>query len=392
MSAAVHRFIRFVPVQNLQDSFVAYAPQIAANTDWKQDDKKLRRSLIKSVESATDKELATILANIERIDEMSDEIGQAALLSAISNKTLFSSLPDPHTRADWALRHEPDAFFRAESICYADGGRDNRRIYSGFHIKPGLKPNTDEVSTFAFEDAISKLVGNDRKVKLDRFERERTDAKGIKISLCHYTIYYETLPQTTKVFNEADNIEPVAIKPAREAALVFDSSSGLIEVLCDIKEIRVEIARAFVSCILKSEDEAESVALREYDLDRLLRPHAFSRDPEDCLASVKVDLLRMRDIEGKNNRIQVSLASDETRSLYDYCRDRFGSYDPTRNGSYASMASITIRKQPPQGRKRGKTIHLKLTYPNGCDLSGRPESERNMLEKYLAKWELVRAV
>ena len=78
MSAAVHRFIRFVPVQNLQDSFVAFAPQIAANTDWKQDDKKLRRSLIKSVESATDKELATILANIERIDEMSDEIGQAS--------------------------------------------------------------------------------------------------------------------------------------------------------------------------------------------------------------------------------------------------------------------------------------------------------------------------
>ena len=42
MSAAVHRFIRFVPVKNLQDCFVAYAPQIAANTDWKQDDKNLR--------------------------------------------------------------------------------------------------------------------------------------------------------------------------------------------------------------------------------------------------------------------------------------------------------------------------------------------------------------
>jgi len=370
---------------------MAFAPNIAANTDWKEDDKNIRRALIKSVEAATNKELAIILANIERIDEMSDELGQAALLAAVANKAHFSKLPDPHTRADWVLRHEPEAFLRAESICYADGGRDNRRIYSGFHINPGLKPATDEVSSHAFEEAISKLVGNDRKVKLDRFERERTDAKGQKALLCHYTIYYEALPETTKVFTDADNIEPVAFKPAREAALVFDALNGLIEVLCDIKEIRIEIARAFVACILRSEQEAESIALREYDLDRLLRPQSFPTDPEDCIESVKVATLKLRDTD-INNRMQFSLATDEKRSIYDYCRDRFGAFDPTCHGSFASMASITIRKQPLAGRKKGKALHLKLTYPNGCDLSGRPEVERNMIDKYLAKWELVRVV
>lgn len=85
MTATVLRFIRSVPTQSLKECFSAYAPHIAANTNWQQDASALRKALIKSVEAATDAELGTILSNIGRIDEMCDDIGQAALLCQSSH-------------------------------------------------------------------------------------------------------------------------------------------------------------------------------------------------------------------------------------------------------------------------------------------------------------------
>lgn len=390
MSALIHKFIRSVPLTNLQEYFTEHAPHVAANTDWKQTENGVRKSLIKSVENTSEKELAVILDNIERLDEMTDELGQAALLVAAKNKTHFQQLPDPYTRANWMLRNEPDAFRQAEEVRYADANRDNRRIYSGYNIKSGLMPDTTEKAIQNFEQALTPLICKDMKIKIDSFQRQRRDAKGKPVTISQYAIYYETLPQTTPIFKE-DNIEPLAYKPVEEASLVFDSENGLIEVLFTDRDIRQEIARAFVMHILHSDQEAEAIVLHEYNLERLLRLIDFPTDPEDRIKAVKVSSIKLKDFD-RNNRLLLDLASDETRTVYKYLLDKFDRHDPTRSGFLISYAKITMEMEPPQNRKRGKTIHIKLTYPNGCNLSGRPDKERDLIRKYLGRWELVREI
>jgi hypothetical protein len=51
---------------------------------------------------------------------------------------------------------------------------------------------------------------------------------------------------------------------------------------------------------------------------------------------------------------------------------------------------LAIQFHPRGRQRRGRCLHVDLTYPNGCNLRERSEAERLIGEKYLRIWRLVR--
>jgi hypothetical protein len=54
------------------------------------------------------------------------------------------------------------------------------------------------------------------------------------------------------------------------------------------------------------------------------------------------------------------------------------------------MARIAVQFEPEPGRKRGKKINVDLCLPTRCNLRGKTEKERLLLDRYLKAWGLLR--
>ena len=54
------------------------------------------------------------------------------------------------------------------------------------------------------------------------------------------------------------------------------------------------------------------------------------------------------------------------------------------------MARIEVQFEPEPDRKRGKKINMVLCLPTRCNLRGKTEKERLLLNRYLKAWGLLR--
>ena len=108
---------------------------------------------------------------------------------------------------------------------------------------------------------------------------------------------------------------------------------------------------------------------------------------EDGIESVHVAMLKWKDLAGEG-RVQVPTRTQV--ALHVYAQAHFGAHNPVTSGAFAPVqAKIHIRFHPEKGTNRGKTLPVKISLPNGCDLRSRTEKERLIGEKYLKRWGLV---
>ncbi|MGH6812693.1 MAG: hypothetical protein ACREDM_10220 [Methylocella sp.] len=56
------------------------------------------------------------------------------------------------------------------------------------------------------------------------------------------------------------------------------------------------------------------------------------------------------------------------------------------------MARIEVQLEPTEERMRGKKINVILHAPKKCNLPGKTEKERLLLNRYLKAWGLLRGV
>lgn len=89
-------------------------------------------------------------------------------------------------------------------------------------------------------------------------------------------------------------------------------------------------------------------------------------------------------------RFEIPFASD--KSLVEVLDDEYGPVNPLRRRLRPWMARIEIQFEPEEGRKRGKKINVTLCAPMKCNLRGKTEKERLLLNRYLKSWGLLRGV
>lgn len=392
MAAAIVQFIRKTPRASLKAYFDEKPHPVAQLVDWDDEKADPVKPLLKAVDEMTDTELAMLKIDAERIHEMTDEIGQRAIFSVVSDDDIdtYLALESAHDRALFVFLRNPNAFRHAEDIRYADEYRKGR-MWDGFLGPIDLPVSRDHQHVAEFEKKVTDYFRTGGKLKVEIFNRTRSDLEYDAVDLVQIMIYREGLPDSYLAFENNDLVMKVR-RPVNEMVLTYEAKTGAIEVIADGKECREELVKLFSATLLQSPlDEAQRVPLKKYDISKLLNPYDFPTDPEDGIEIVKVMMLELKPYDN-GNKVRLTVTAKEDKTIHVVSREWFATHDPLRTGFLAAKAKLSIRFKPDSTDRRGKTLPVEITWPNGCDLKGKTTKEQLIGDKYLKRWGLVEEI
>ena len=98
--------------------FSAYPSNISQAVNWNELPNNVAKPLLKAADNLSDEDLVLLNSNAERINEMTDEVGQTALLSVISDEGFveYENLKNEYDRALYVFLRDQDVFRRTEEI------------------------------------------------------------------------------------------------------------------------------------------------------------------------------------------------------------------------------------------------------------------------------------
>lgn len=325
---------------------------------------------------------------IERIGELSDEPGHAAIRSVIDDTSTIDELANDHERSLWVFMNRSETFKRAEEVRYTDENRGKKRMWTGFVVEPGLDVGHDEETLAAFGAAIKQGFGSGN-VHVEIFERLRTASDGSERRIVQAVVYSEGRPRDVLEF-EKGQLQTRNRRPVIEASLTYDPEDGIIEVVARSKEEREGYARLFAAGPLSSDlEDGELLQARRFDLSCLAKVHTFPTDIEDGIENVRVTSMRLMPIDSTRERVALEVVGREAPSIWEIAANRFGTHNPLGDEWMVTQAKLVIHFRPEPGGGRGKTLPVTITMPLGCDLKERTDRERLVGEKYLRRWHLL---
>ena len=290
---------------------------------------------------------------------------------------------------------ENEALFRKALVARLADRLRTGRSWSGFLIAPIVGSITEgqiAAGLPSFEADMRaifmKLDGSGRKLSIDRFERDRPGTSG---RFTQYTVFVEGLPQASNEF-EADRLVPRARRPVFEAALCHDPERGTIDVVCKGgRDVRLDLARAFVHRLLGSESDPKAVRLRSVNLDGLKSKMPFASDPGDGVRRVAVILLRLRDADESFGRITLEVGSEaDDEDIWTRSGEWFEDFDPLAYANWSvTQASLRIEFHPEKDGGPPKVMTVDLRTPHGTNLKDLPRRYTTVVEKNLLRWGLL---
>jgi hypothetical protein len=385
--AAVARFLRHTPIPALRAYFQASAIGLPDTVDWAASDGVLVRLLLAAVEDLDEAERVHVLVDAERVTQMAEESGQAALFAVSPNyhQWPIGSMESNHERTLWVYLNDPTAFRHAEEALYADHYRLGRSW--GAYVGPiGIPLVHQRVAEF--ERALQAHFRS-ANTEVDMFTRARPTFENGESELVQLMIYREGLPDSYLEFRDG-SLTRGHRRPVHEVAITYESATGVIEVVAAGRESRDALARLFATVMLQQRTETGRLPLRRYDLSSLLGPRAFPTDPEDGIASVRLVLLRVEPIDQRGVRATVEATRFADDDIHEAARQLLSGQALLDDHVVPTQAKLSITFYPELGARRGKVMSVTITMPNGCDLKNRTERERMVGEKYLERWGLVR--
>ncbi|WP_131522943.1 hypothetical protein [Nitrobacter sp. Nb-311A] len=369
------RFLRSAQPQNLMQ----HATRIGLDCGEADDQSALADWVLSACSPAQREQL---VADMEKIMAMTDEIGQAAMLQLPDWRDQLLAIEGAQARAHWLFLQSSDAFRHAEEIRYVDEHQNSRRMWAGFVVPTGLEVDIRETQLQSIEAAVRGAFGA-RRFHIEPIERlQSQDPDGHpNIQL---TIYSEDFPVDELEFMD-DGLRSRSRRPVRETAIVYDAVSGTIEVISKRQDLRRTFAALFAQHCLGVELSGEQLPFLVFDLMPLIDPHPFPTNPEDGIAKVKLTMLTLSPSDQRLIQ-QFQVKFDDPATLHELIRDQYGDTNPLDGDLYPWRASIEVQFEPSNGSRRRKKIRVDLTKPNRCSLRGKTERERLILDRYLRDW------
>ena len=384
--AAIANLVRNAPRERLQEFLDAQECPLSERLRLFGPEDDYAGPLLKAVDELSDEDHAQLTVNAERVDQMATEAGRTALLSVVEDRLLVMELENDYDRSLWVFLNETHSFRRAEEARYTDERRHGR-MWSGYagpeHVEPDISPRGLE----AFRTKALKFVGS-LGAYCEIYRRTRPNFGKRDSELYQLTLYYDDLPDTYLEF-EGQRLVRRHRRPVVEASITYEPAAGVIEVVSSGGKFRDELARTFADTILAQAIGTERIALRRFDLARLLRPFDFPFDVGDGIESVKAVSLRLQRVGAEERRLILECPRRAANSIWDQASEELKQGDLAAAGYVATQAKLSIRFLPGPDSPRGKTLPVTITVPNGCDLKGRTERERVIGGKYLKRWGLM---
>ena len=391
MSSDIFKFIKNVPVESLKAYFNDAHPDLAVDVAWDSDDKSIRNSLLAISEKLAGDKLASFRFDTERVNSLTDELGQSILKHFVRDEELneYYQLKNEFDRVLWMFRNDANRFLQVEDCWYTDTRRQGR-MWEAFVGPDKLVISTDAENLSSFKNKLLELYRATGNIKIDIYERMRSDGEGNEVEIIQIMVYREDLPSTQLEF-ENENLVSKTVRLVKEVALTYEPNNGHIEIVAEGKEYRKSITKIFSETLLQSPIEGENLPLKLYDIQSLLKPRTLSFDPADGIESVKVTMLKVAR-PNSNNTVTLDVATREESNIYDVSNEYFGDNDPLRSGFRLKQVRISIKFMPDNESRVGKILHVKIREPNGCDLKSKSQKEKLIGDKYLVQWDLVKTI
>ncbi|WP_209428323.1 hypothetical protein [Pararhodobacter sp. SW119] len=394
---AIAAFLRKTPITRLQDYFTARGFISLSPIDWTKPEPEVVEPLVKAVDNMSDDEKLRVVLDAGRVAALADEPGQNALQNVVLNRTLFDKLEGANNRSLWVFLREPDRFRLAEEVRYNDERRRGRS-WSGFEVEKGCAVRRDPVSVAAFTNAVRDRFATPH-VHVDVFDRHRVILDDQECDLVQVAVYREGRPEDMLGFDANSTLSRRIVKPVFEAALTYETDTGVIEVVANTREDRQDLTAFMARDLLGIDYKEKPIPLREYDVSMLLKPFDFPTDDEDGIEGVTVKELRFMELGERGERITLESMSGAERSIWEMAEKRIG-LDIGSTGRVLSIATeapewvitrarFTIKFRPGPDGGRGKSLTLTVTMPHGCNVKDMTPHERLIGEKYLRRWGIL---
>ncbi len=386
----VARVIRNTSVSELRRYFHERFEDGETLVDWRGSESTVTRRLLKAFSRIDFQRLAPVAVDFDRLFEMTDEPGQQAIVSMISNQEQIYSLENAYDRAMWMFMDDAQKFRRAEEVRYAEHNRKGRR-WAGFAGPVGLTASQAAEHRKEFEDKVRAMFQTEH-ARLELYDRIRFELDQEGTLLIQAVVYREGLPNSLLEFKNGE-LSLRSHRPVLEAVITYDNKTGSIEVMGQDSKSRPRLARLFAETILRHQILGVFLPLRQYDLTSLMKPRRFPTDPKDGISHVQVNTIALRHQDIPHAAFIVNLNNQCELTPYEYTEKGLDGQGPLGRPEFEIFqVTLSVHFRPDRHNRRGKVITLKLTLPNGCDLKGKTQKERLICEKYLPAWGLVKAV
>jgi len=379
-------FIRKTSAPSLRAYFDQIGLELPPAVNWNGPEAEIAEPLLRAVDEMNDTDRARILLDIGRVSMMATEAGQIALYSVFPDRSFLDAMASPHDRTLWVFRNDEVRFRQAEEVRYTDERRRGRS-WDGYLVESGRELRRDSSSLAAFSSAIRERFDS-ANVHVDTFERQRLTFDGDTSDLVQVTVYREGMPEDGLGF-EATGLVRKITKPVFEAAVTYERSTGVIEVVGANRESREDMALFVARDLLGIEFQGQKLPVRRYDLSVLLQPFDFPRDLQDGIESVTLKQLRLMPLDHPGERVTLECMRDAGHTIWEMANLRFGDNSPLLGGWVATQARLVIKFRPREGATRGRTLSLVVTMPHGCNLKDLTPEEQLIGGKYLRRWGIL---
>ncbi len=394
MQAKIKKFIRNTPEEDLKPFLDGYDLDLPKDFKWQKDSKKYHPQLFNSIWNVKDEHQPNLFEIIERIHEMIDELGQAAIQSQpiIASNDNFHNLKSDHARCLWAIQNHPLEFQKAEFCASSDYKRKSRE-WSSFVAPQAREIHNNKDNIEEFKQLALEQFNISKKIKVDLFDRIKIDYNSKEIVVFQLVAYHDGLHKSIQTF-EQEEVVTKFISSVNEFSISYEPHSGIIEVISDSKENRGKLAKAFANAFLKSKDDIGEIMIKKYDLSKLRSAYDFMKDVDatDLIDEVKVTMLKLGTASGKSSTtLEAPFTSQST--IYEFAAKSFASNNPLQNPAFEiRRAKLSIRFKSTDKKPRGELLHVAITNPNGCDLKDRSEKQKMIGNKYLERWGLMERI
>ena len=385
--ASITSFIRNTPVASLRAYFNTSGIELPMALDWEGPEPDVVRPLLQAVDEMDDAARGRVVNDADRVGSMSDDAGQVALYSVVADRSVLDGLANPHDRALWMFLNQRTQFQHAEEVRFTDERRRGRS-WDGFICVADCSVRRDPISIDAFRAALRERFASNN-IHVDIFERIRPTFDGEACELVQITVYREGLPDDHFAFDDDGELVRRAYRPVFEAAMTYEPSTGVIEVVANDRESRSELAQFVARHLLGVEFSSEKVPMRQYDLSVLRNRFGFPTDLEDGIERVDVRQLRLMPIDHEGRRVTLENTARAGGTIWDMADEEFGATNPLVRGWVITQAKLAIKFYPKGDARRGRSLTLAVTMPHGCNLKDQTEQEQLIGEKYMRRWGIL---
>lgn len=388
--AAIAKLIRHTPANDLKPYFTIRSDKFIGPVQWAAPKKDVLKQILGVVDSLDEVTRNRLTLDAERIDRMTTEVGQSAIMSVVdaSTRAKLAGMESHYARALWLYTQDPGKFEQATDVSFFENAR-SVRTWDGFHTQTGQAVRRDPAALNALEMDIQSLFDQGNICKAEVFERERIGDDGAISKLIHVSVFRECMPNSALVFHNND-LDLLIYRPVREVAFTYDAATGALEVVSTSKNSRAKLAQMFVKHLLGIDHDTKPLPIRRINMARFLDPRPFVWDPEDAIRSISVMELTLLPASGRAFfTVKPRFEGDTPLAAF---QDEFGIRPDQLTGFTASEALLVVQFKPDRYNPRGKKISIRLRHPNGCDLTEKTAKERLLGHKYLTRWGIFEEI